>query len=71
MALFDKAIIFTDIHFGLKSDSQQHNTDCLDFITWMINSAQSRGIDTAIFCGDYFHNRKYISSTTLTYGKVS
>ncbi len=26
--LFKKAAVFTDIHFGLKSNSLQHNQDC-------------------------------------------
>jgi hypothetical protein len=28
--LFKKAAVFTDIHFGLKSNSLQHNQDCLE-----------------------------------------
>lgn len=68
--LFDRAIVFTDIHFGLKNDSPQHNDDCLAFIRWMITTAKERNIDTCIFCGDYFHNRKHISSATLTAGMM-
>ena len=32
--LFKKASLFTDIHFGLKSNSIQHNEDCLNFVKW-------------------------------------
>ena len=32
--LFKKAAIFTDIHFGLKSNSTLHNEDCLAFVKW-------------------------------------
>lgn len=41
---FDKAVIFTDIHFGMKNNSRYHNQDCEDFITWMIDEAHKRGI---------------------------
>ena len=30
--LFKKAAVFTDIHWGLKSNSHQHNLDCENFI---------------------------------------
>lgn len=40
MALFDKAITFTDIHLGLKNNSKQHNEDCLNFIKFMIDVAK-------------------------------
>ena len=35
--LFDKAVIFTDIHLGNKNNSRLHNQDCEDFIIWMID----------------------------------
>ena len=41
---FDKAMIFTDIHFGMKNNSRHHNQDCEDFIVWMIDEAKKRGI---------------------------
>lgn len=66
--LFDKAIVFTDIHFGLKNDSAQHNNDCISFINWMISVAKDQNIDTCVFCGDYFHNRKFVNSSTLLAG---
>ena len=38
--LFKKAAILTDIHFGLKSNSQLHNEDCLNFVKWFITKAK-------------------------------
>lgn len=66
--LFDKAILFTDIHFGLSRDSTEHNEDCLAFIDWMISEAKRSGIKTCLFLGDYFHNRNAINVRTLDYG---
>ncbi len=65
--LFDKAIVFTDIHFGLKHNSKDHNSDCLDFIDWMIEEAAKKNCKTCIFMGDWSHHRSNISLLTLDY----
>jgi hypothetical protein len=41
MNLFERAIVFTDIHFGLRHNSAEHNQDCLDFIDWIILQAKA------------------------------
>lgn len=65
MNLFKKVACFTDIHFGLKSNSQTHNQDCEDFVDWFIAKAKEEGCETAIFLGDWHHNRNSINLTTL------
>lgn len=65
--LFKKAACFTDIHFGLKSNSQTHNQDCEDFIDWYIKKAKEAGCDTGIFLGDWHHNRNSLNITTMDY----
>ena len=37
--LFKKAAVFTDIHMGLKTNSQLHNQDCLEYMRWFIQEA--------------------------------
>ena len=56
---------FTDIHFGLKSNSQTHNQDCEDFVDWFIETAKKEGAETCIFLGDWHHNRNSINLITL------
>lgn len=68
MALFDKAVTFTDIHLGLKNNSKEHNTDCVNFVKFMIDEAKQRGITICIFMGDFFHNRSNVNISTLNYG---
>ena len=63
--LFRRAAIFTDIHWGLKNNSIQHNQDCTDFIDWFIEQAKSSGADTCLFLGDWHHNRHTINVSTL------
>ena len=65
MQLFKKVACFTDIHFGLKSNSQSHNQDCEDFVDWFIDEAKKEGCDTCIFLGDWHHNRNSINLITL------
>ena len=42
--LFKKAMVFSDIHFGLKTNSITHNEDCLSFVKWAVAKAKERGV---------------------------
>jgi len=65
--LFKKAAVFTDIHFGLKSNSTLHNEDCLNFVKWATAKAREEGCDTCLFLGDWHNNRASINILTLQY----
>ena len=65
--LFKKALCFTDIHYGLKNNSIQHNTDCDNFIDWAISVAKETNCETGIFLGDWHHNRATINLHTLDF----
>jgi hypothetical protein len=65
--LFNKVACFTDIHFGLKSNSSVHNKDCEDFVDWYIAKAKEEGCDVGIFMGDWHHNRNSLNITTMDY----
>jgi len=65
MALFKKVACFTDIHFGLKSNSTTHLADCEEFVDWFIKKAQEENCDTGIFLGDWSHNRNSLNLVTL------
>jgi DNA repair exonuclease SbcCD nuclease subunit len=67
MALFKKAACFTDIHFGLKSGSRIHNQDCEEFVQWFCDTAKAQGCETAIFLGDWHHNRSTTDVSTMNY----
>ena len=69
--LFKKAAIFTDIHFGLKSNSTLHNEDCLAFVKWATAKALEEGCETALFLGDWHNNRSSINIVTLNYSLQS
>lgn len=63
--MFKRAAIFTDIHFGMKSNSKVHNADCEEFIDWYIEQAKANNCETGIFCGDWHHNRSSVNLSTL------
>lgn len=66
--LFRKAAVFTDVHFGAKSNSLQHNQDCSNFIDWFIDKAKKESCETCFFLGDYNHHRASINIHTLQFG---
>ena len=63
--LFEKAIVFTDIHYGLKQNSHQHLKDCNNFVDWFIEEAKLREADTCFFLGDWHHHRASINIATM------
>ena len=65
--LFKKAIFFTDIHFGLKTNSHIHNRDCLNFIDFVVATGKEKQCETCVFLGDWHHNRASINVSTLNY----
>lgn len=65
--LFKKAAVMTDLHVGLKSNSVQHNIDCLNFVEWFVATAKTQNCDIAIICGDWHNHRAHINIHTLHY----
>ena len=65
--LFHKAAVFTDIHFGKRSDSEQHNQDCLEYVYWFCKQVVENEVDTIIFMGDWFDNRSRLRVDTIDY----
>lgn len=64
---FNKTVVFTDCHFGLKYNSDRHNLDNIEFIKWMVTLAKREGAETCMFLGDFHHNRSSINISTLNY----
>jgi len=58
----------TDIHFGKKANSQQHNEDCLNFLDWFCDQVKQDGnVDYVAFLGDWNENRSALNISTLNY----
>lgn len=62
--------MFTDIHFGRRNNSVEHNQDCLDYVSWLIEIyKKDKSIDHIIFLGDFFQTRSAIDISTITYAQ--
>lgn len=63
-----KVAMFTDIHFGKKNNSTQHNQDCLDFVTWFCGNVKADpDITHVVFMGDWFENRNAVNVMTMDF----
>ena len=66
--MIKKSACFTDIHFGKRNNSIQHNEDCLNFVKWFIQKVKDEGdISHVIFLGDWFENRNAVNVLTMDY----
>ena len=59
--------MMTDIHYGLKSNSLQHNTDCDNFVNWFIECAKANNCETGFFLGDWHNHRASLNLQTLQF----
>ena len=66
-----KLAFFTDIHFGARNNSDQHNQDNLNFIDWFIEKVKEEKASHIAFLGDFFENRNAINVRTLRYGTLA
>lgn len=62
-----KLAMFTDIHFGARNNSDQHNLDNLDYIDWFIERVKEEKPSHIAFLGDFFENRNAINVRTLNH----
>lgn len=63
-----KGAYFTDLHVGAKSNSQQHNEDCVAYIDWFCDNVRNDpDIDYVCFVGDWHEVRSAINIQTLNY----
>lgn len=60
-----KIAMFTDIHWGVRGNSVQHNHDNLDYLDWFI-SALPKDVSHIAFLGDWFENRSAVNVQTLS-----
>lgn len=66
-----KLAMWTDIHFGARNNSDQHNLDNLEYIDWFIEKVKQEKASHIAFLGDFFENRNAINVRTLHYGMLA
>lgn len=62
-----KLLMLTDIHWGARNNSEQHNLDNLEFIDWFVSIAEKEQPSHVAFLGDWFENRNHINVKTLNF----
>lgn len=67
MSKLTKGAALTDIHFGARGNSAQHNQDCLDYLDWFCGNVVQYNCDFVVFLGDWFENRNALNVSTLHY----
>lgn len=60
-----RLLMFTDIHWGARSNGDQHLQDCLDYIDWFCELARIVDATHIAFLGDWFESRNAINVRTL------
>lgn len=58
-------LVFTDIHFGLKLNTEVFLNIAQQNVEWIIQQVKENSVDNVIFCGDWFHQRSSVSVNTL------
>lgn len=64
-----KIAMFTDIHWGKKSNSRTHNQDCLEFIDWFLLQIRDKDYTHIAFLGDWFESRSALNIETLDFSR--
>jgi DNA repair exonuclease SbcCD nuclease subunit len=64
-----RLLMFTDIHWGARSNSDQHLQDCLDYIDWFCELARTENATHLAFLGDWFESRNAINVRTLAFSQ--
>lgn len=66
--ILHRGAFLTDIHFGKKSNSTQHNQDCLNYLDWFCEQVKADpSIDYIGFLGDWHEKRTALNISTLKY----
>lgn len=63
--LFQKALVFADLHYGRAGNAPDANQDNRDFLEWAIARGRSWGADTVLMLGDWHDNRHAIGVATM------
>jgi len=60
-----KTILISDLHFGNKNNSTNHNDDLLKFFETIISDPRNGGINNLYVLGDVFHQREQLDISTI------
>ena len=65
LKLSDRVFVFTDLHFGIHSNSQSYIDICSNTLKWISEYCSKNSIKDVVFMGDFFDSRASIDVKTL------
>lgn len=65
--VFNRIMMYTDIHWGARQNSIQHNEDCKEYTEWFKQQCIEQKANAIFFLGDFFEQRNSINISTLNY----
>ena len=69
--LSDKIFVFTDLHFGIHSNSQSYIDICSNTLKWISKYCAEHAIKDVLFMGDFFDSRASVDVKTLNFATQS
>jgi DNA repair exonuclease SbcCD nuclease subunit len=64
----NEILMFTDIHWGKKQNSDSHNINCLNFIKFVASYIKKHpNIQGVVFLGDWFEARNAVNIATMNF----
>ena len=61
----DRIAIFSDLHMGVHCNSPTWHNTSKQWAKWFADELKSHDISDVIFCGDFFHDRDFVSVDTM------
>jgi DNA repair exonuclease SbcCD nuclease subunit len=61
----NRVAIFSDLHMGVHCNSPTWHNTSKQWAKWFANELKSHNITDVIFCGDFFHDRDFVSVDTM------
>lgn len=61
----DRVAIFSDLHMGVHCNSSLWHNTSKQWAKWFANELKLQNISDVIFCGDFFHDRDFVSVDTI------
>ena len=63
--LEEKALLFSDLHIGIRTDSEMWFNTAIKYSEWVKKTALEQNVNVLIFLGDFFHDREELRLTAL------
>ena len=67
---YKKTCVFTDPHWGARSNDTLHLADLIEYIDWIVNVVRENDCDSIFMLGDWFDNRNTTNNLVLSASNI-